>query len=173
VVLLLSGKFWELPTCYVLAAMMMAYTAYGYVQSYGAWLLDNYTRPDDDVQDRVAHLINTMHTDHDDEVKVREDGEPQPRRRGLAMIRACVQQVKFEFGTPSDNKANRECVRQRVVRWMQEHGHRPSHIARDWPIAASMVFAPTPSEITAAWMERTDAYQAARNLMEELATKSH
>lgn len=64
-------------------------------------------------------------------------------------IGIAVRAAKNRFGVPTRTAANRRCVHTFIVEWMEQHGHRPSHIARDAPIAVALTFIPSESELFA------------------------
>jgi hypothetical protein len=63
------------------------------------------------------------------------------------------------FGVAKDTPANRLAVRSYLRKAMEQNGHRPQHIARDLPIAISLIFVPSAWDLTAAEMEKSTRYQ--------------
>jgi hypothetical protein len=105
------------------------------------WDVD-YPEVDDDVL--AEPLDATTLVDGSVEV-TRRFTRPQRHRFAGNAARA----AKVRFSLPVDNHANRLAVHAFLREWMRDHGHRPSHIARDLPIAVELVFCPSESELLA------------------------
>jgi hypothetical protein len=63
--------------------------------------------------------------------------------------------AKAKFGCPTDNTANRLCVRKYLVDLCHNHGVIARHTAENVDIVAEMVFVPTRAELVAAAARRT------------------
>jgi hypothetical protein len=85
----------------------------------------------------------------------------QPQRHRFAGNAARAAKVRFSL--PVDNPANRLAVHAFLREWMKDHGHRPSHIARDLPIAVELTFCPSEAEVLAARMKRGNEMIAERH----------
>lgn len=87
----------------------------------------------------------------DDRTRV-NPGTPQSR-----FVAYIAQEVKGQFGCPPRTAENVLAVRDAVRRAMLVKGHRPSHVARDAPLAVELVFVPSQSELEAARFTRSFA----------------
>jgi hypothetical protein len=85
----------------------------------------------------------------------------RPQRHRFAGNAARAAKVRFSL--PTDNRANRLAVHAFLREWMKDHGHRPSHIARDLPIAVELTFCPSEAEILAKRMRSGCASMAERH----------
>jgi hypothetical protein len=133
------------------------------------WLRNPLTYEEQD--DVVRYVVELDHWDVDYpevdgdvlaeplEDEVPEEGPAEPARRFTVPQRHrfagnAARAAKVRFSLPVDNPANRLAVHAFLREWMKDHGHRPSHIARDLPIAVELTFCPSESEVLASRMKR-------------------
>jgi hypothetical protein len=109
------------------------------------WDLD-YPEVDDDSS---AEPLDASTPDESSVEGARRSTRPQRHQFAGCAARA----AKVRFSLPVDNHANRLAVHVFLREWMKDHGHRPSHIARDLPIAVELTFCPSKSEILASRMK--------------------
>jgi len=82
-------------------------------------------------------------------------GSVNNRRR---FIGHCARVAKARFGLPQRSKANQLAVRDFLRKYMEEHGHRPSHIARDIEMSVELVFIPSNADVEVQRLRASRAY---------------
>jgi hypothetical protein len=127
--------------------------------------------------DNAEELRNALDADdlvNDDHVIVVNDCLPNGANHGVLptpFIALAAQSAKAHFGVPERTRANELCVRDFIRKFMLDKRHRPSHIARDLPMAVELTFVPSEAELSAMYVR--SSYEMRLRTAEYLAIRGH
>jgi hypothetical protein len=133
------------------------------------WLRNPLTYEEQDDANRYVVELDNWDVDYPDvdddafagPIDAADDAVERPLRHRFAGCAARAAKVRFSL--PVDNHANRLAVHAFLREWMREHGHRPSHIARDLPIAVELTFCPSKADILASRLKSGNDIVAERH----------
>lgn len=135
----------------------------GFIERWSRWWSPRWWEQDDEIR----HLRK----DYDRFEDLEEGATTNPNQASPQKHRFVTQvsyHVRAKLGIPKNTEANRMVARRIAVKFMQEKGHRPAHIARDISAILVQVFTPSKHDLYGQEMfnHRTAARARARYVHE-------